>query len=99
MLYLYRDENLAKIDKRILDYKVEIRNPPLVLDVDYTIFGVYISFNFFISLNKSYTFHQWKLSSVMIQLNNQFADFKNDTYCISQLVHALWKSLVNQNFV
>ena len=105
MLYLYRDENLAKIDKRILDYKVEIRNPPragkklLVLDVDYTIFGVYISFNFFISLNKSYTFHQWKLSSVMIQLNNQLADFKNDTYCISQLVHALWKSLVNQNFV
>ena len=73
---------------------MEIRNPPragkklLVLDVDYTIFGVYISFNFFISLNKSYTFHQWKLSSVMIQLlNNQFADFKNDTYCISQLVH------------
>ncbi|XP_058962322.1 ubiquitin-like domain-containing CTD phosphatase 1 [Pocillopora verrucosa] len=39
-----RDENLAKIDKRISDYKVEIRNPPragkklLVLDVDYTIF-------------------------------------------------------------
>lgn len=32
-------------------------------------------------------------------INNQFADFKNDTYCISQLVHALWKSLVNQNFV
>lgn len=48
MLYLCRDENLAKIDKRISDYKVEIRNPPragkklLVLDVDYTIFGVYI---------------------------------------------------------
>lgn len=46
MLYLSRDENLAKVDKRISDYKVEIRNPPragkklLVLDVDYTIFGV-----------------------------------------------------------
>ena len=43
---LGRDENLAKINKRISDYKLEIRNPPragkklLVLDVDYTIFGV-----------------------------------------------------------
>jgi len=42
-----RDENLAKINKRISDYKVEVLNPPragkklLVLDVDYTIFGVY----------------------------------------------------------
>lgn len=46
-LCLGRDENLAKIDKRISDYKIEVRNPPragkklLVLDVDYTIFGVY----------------------------------------------------------
>ena len=42
-----RDENLAKINKRISDYKLEVRNPPragkklLVLDVDYTIFGVW----------------------------------------------------------
>ncbi|XP_044168973.1 ubiquitin-like domain-containing CTD phosphatase 1 isoform X1 [Acropora muricata] len=39
-----KEENLAKINKRVSDYKVEIRNPPrsgkklLVLDVDYTIF-------------------------------------------------------------
>ena len=45
-----RDENLAKINKRISDYKLEVRNPPragkklLVLDVDYTIFGVYSIF-------------------------------------------------------
>jgi len=43
-----RDENLAKINKRIQEYKLEVRNPPragkklLVLDVDYTIFGMYI---------------------------------------------------------
>ena len=40
-----REENLAKIDRRVSDYKLEICNPPragkklLVLDVDYTIFG------------------------------------------------------------
>ncbi|XP_068709283.1 ubiquitin-like domain-containing CTD phosphatase 1 [Montipora foliosa] len=39
-----REENLAKIDRRVSDYKLEICNPPragkklLVLDVDYTIF-------------------------------------------------------------
>lgn len=44
--FVYRDENLAKINKRISDYKVAVRNPPrtgkklLVLDVDYTIFGM-----------------------------------------------------------
>ena len=44
-LFHFREENLAKINKRVSDYKVEIRNPPrpgkklLVLDVDYTIFG------------------------------------------------------------
>lgn len=53
-LCLGRDENLAKIDKRISDYKIEVRNPPragkklLVLDVDYTIFGVY---NFWLFLS------------------------------------------------
>lgn len=45
-LCVCRDENLAKINKRVSDYKVEVRHPPragkklLVLDVDYTIFGV-----------------------------------------------------------
>lgn len=45
LLFHFREENLAKINKRVSDYKVEIRNPPrsgkklLVLDVDYTIFG------------------------------------------------------------
>lgn len=40
-----REENLAKINRRVSDYKVDVRNPPragkklLVLDVDYTIFG------------------------------------------------------------
>ena len=44
--FVYRDENLAKINKRISDYKVAVHNPPragkklLVLDVDYTIFGM-----------------------------------------------------------
>ncbi|XP_040295771.1 ubiquitin-like domain-containing CTD phosphatase 1 [Bufo bufo] len=39
-----REENLAKISRRVKDYKVEILNPPreekklLVLDVDYTLF-------------------------------------------------------------
>lgn len=42
---LYREENLAKIARRVKDYKVEEMNPPrpgkrlLVLDVDYTLFG------------------------------------------------------------
>ncbi|KAK2572364.1 Ubiquitin-like domain-containing CTD phosphatase 1 [Acropora cervicornis] len=41
-----KEENLAKINKRVSDYKVEIHNPPrsgkklLVLDVDYTIFVI-----------------------------------------------------------
>ena len=40
-----REENLAKIARRVKDYKVEEMNPPregkrlLVLDVDYTLFG------------------------------------------------------------
>ena len=40
-----REENLAKINRRVSEYKVDVRNPPragkklLVLDVDYTIFG------------------------------------------------------------
>lgn len=40
-----REENLAKIARRVKDYKVEELNPPregkrlLVLDVDYTLFG------------------------------------------------------------
>uniref|UniRef100_F6QEE8 Ubiquitin-like domain-containing CTD phosphatase 1 n=1 Tax=Xenopus tropicalis TaxID=8364 RepID=F6QEE8_XENTR len=39
-----REENLAKISRRVKDYKIEILNPPregkklLVLDVDYTLF-------------------------------------------------------------
>ncbi|XP_073423966.1 ubiquitin-like domain-containing CTD phosphatase 1 [Dendrobates tinctorius] len=39
-----REENLAKISRRVKDYKVEVLNPPregkklLVLDVDYTLF-------------------------------------------------------------
>ena len=47
LLYFGRDENLAKINKRVSDYKLEVRNPPrtgkklLVLDVDYTIFGMF----------------------------------------------------------
>lgn len=42
---LPREENLAKIARRVKDYKVEELNPPregkrlLVLDVDYTLFG------------------------------------------------------------
>lgn len=41
----HREENLAKIARRVKDYKVEELNPPregkrlLVLDVDYTLFG------------------------------------------------------------
>uniref|UniRef100_W5MSJ5 Ubiquitin-like domain-containing CTD phosphatase 1 n=1 Tax=Lepisosteus oculatus TaxID=7918 RepID=W5MSJ5_LEPOC len=44
-----REENLAKIARRVKDYKVEILNPPregkrlLVLDVDYTLFGKLLS--------------------------------------------------------
>ncbi|KAK1159303.1 ubiquitin-like domain-containing CTD phosphatase 1 [Acipenser oxyrinchus oxyrinchus] len=42
-----REENLAKIARRVKEYKVEVLNPPhegkslLVLDVDYTLFGKY----------------------------------------------------------
>lgn len=42
---ILREENLAKIARRVKDYKVEELNPPregkrlLVLDVDYTLFG------------------------------------------------------------
>lgn len=42
---IFREENLAKIARRVKDYKVEELNPPregkrlLVLDVDYTLFG------------------------------------------------------------
>lgn len=45
MFYVSREENLAKIARRVKDYKVEELNPPregkrlLVLDVDYTLFG------------------------------------------------------------
>jgi len=41
----YREENLAKIARRVKDYKVDELNPPrpgkrlLVLDIDYTLFG------------------------------------------------------------
>lgn len=41
----FREENLAKIARRVKDYKVEELSPPrkgkrlLVLDVDYTLFG------------------------------------------------------------
>ncbi|CAJ0968362.1 unnamed protein product [Ranitomeya imitator] len=44
-----REENLAKISRRVKDYKVEVLNPPregkklLVLDVDYTLFGQYVA--------------------------------------------------------
>lgn len=43
--FVSREENLAKIARRVKDYKVEEQNPPregkrlLVLDVDYTLFG------------------------------------------------------------
>lgn len=45
LIYVFREENLAKIARRVKDYKVEELNPPregkrlLVLDVDYTLFG------------------------------------------------------------
>lgn len=45
IFYVSREENLAKIARRVKDYKVEEMNPPregkglLVLDVDYTLFG------------------------------------------------------------
>lgn len=44
-MFVSREENLAKIARRVKDYKVEELNPPregkrlLVLDVDYTLFG------------------------------------------------------------
>lgn len=44
-IVFFREENLAKIARRVKDYKVEGMNPPragkslLVLDVDYTLFG------------------------------------------------------------
>jgi ubiquitin-like domain-containing CTD phosphatase 1 len=43
--FTFREEYLAKIEKRIKDYKIEILNEPrpgkklLVLDIDYTLFG------------------------------------------------------------
>lgn len=49
---VYREEYLAKIKRRVEMYKVEEVNPPrenkrlLVLDIDYTIFGI-IAFSFF----------------------------------------------------
>lgn len=45
LINVFREENLAKIARRVKDYKVEELNPPregkrlLVLDVDYTLFG------------------------------------------------------------
>ncbi|KTG42896.1 hypothetical protein cypCar_00037921 [Cyprinus carpio] len=45
VFFSYREENLAKIARRVKDYKVEELNPPrpgkrlLVLDIDYTLFG------------------------------------------------------------
>lgn len=48
-LFVDREENLAKIARRVKDYKVEQMNPPregkrlLVLDVDYTLFGELLS--------------------------------------------------------
>lgn len=48
---IYREEYLAKIKRRVEMYKVEEVNPPredkrlLVLDIDYTIFGI-INFSF-----------------------------------------------------
>ena len=41
----FREEYLAKIERRIKDYKIDVINEPrpgkklLVLDVDYTLFG------------------------------------------------------------
>lgn len=49
LFYVFREENLAKIARRVKEYKVEELNPPregkrlLVLDVDYTLFGELIS--------------------------------------------------------
>lgn len=45
ILFVFREENLLKISRRVKEYKIEILNPPregkklLVLDVDYTLFG------------------------------------------------------------
>ena len=45
LINVFREENLAKIARRVKDYKVEELNSPreskrlLVLDVDYTLFG------------------------------------------------------------
>ncbi len=47
-LHCFREEYLAKIDKRIKDYKIDILNEHrpgkklLVLDIDYTLFGEFI---------------------------------------------------------
>lgn len=49
LIFIFREENLLKISRRVKEYKVEILNPPregkklLVLDVDYTLFGKYYS--------------------------------------------------------
>ena len=45
--FIFREEFLAKIERRVKDYKVDILNEPregkmlLVLDIDYTLFGMY----------------------------------------------------------
>ena len=45
MYYVYRDVFLAKIERRVNDYKINVLNEPrpnkklLVLDIDYTLFG------------------------------------------------------------
>lgn len=45
---LFREEYLAKIERRIKEYKINVLNEPregkklLVLDIDYTLFGMYI---------------------------------------------------------
>lgn len=59
-LCLPREENLAKIARRVKDYKVEELNPPregkrlLVLDVDYTLFGE-LELMMIMSLNGGYS--------------------------------------------
>lgn len=47
MMIFSREEYLAKIERRVKDYKIEFMNEPragkklLVLDIDYTLFGKY----------------------------------------------------------
>ena len=46
-LFVFREEYLNKIEKRVKDYKIDMLNEPregkklLVLDIDYTLFGRY----------------------------------------------------------